>query len=71
MNYLTNGEVAKLMDISKYTLRYYIDEGLIQPKKITKNNYQYFSENNIYKLYLILFLRKLGFNIQDIKKSRK
>ncbi|MGE6632140.1 MerR family transcriptional regulator [Bacillus sp. NPDC077027] len=69
MQYLTSGEMAKLLNITKYTLRHYVDQGLIKPSRIDQNGYQLYGEKEVYMLYHILFLRKVGFSIQSIKSS--
>lgn len=65
---LTSGELAKLFKITKYTLRHYLKEGLLVPAFTQENGYQFFSEVEVYRLYQILFFRKLGHSIDEIKK---
>lgn len=69
MQYLTSGELVKLLGISKYTLRYYVNQGLISPCTKNHNGYQLYGETEVYMLYHIIFLRKLGFSIKEIKSS--
>lgn len=63
------GDVAKMLDISAETIRFYEKEGLIAPQKDEKNNYRYYSINDITQLNDILFLRELGLGIKDIKET--
>lgn len=65
---LTSGELANLFKITKYTLRHYLKEGLLVPALTQENGYQLFSEVEVYRLYQILFLRKLGHSVNEIKK---
>ncbi|PRO39718.1 MerR family transcriptional regulator [Bacillus sp. LLTC93] len=69
MTYVTSGEVCKLLNITKYTLRHYIDQDLVRPAKVTQNGYQLFDEKEIYTLYQILFLKTAGFSLKDINET--
>ena len=60
------GEFSKKYDLSPDTIRYYIQLGLIFPKKIGKQNI--FSQENEIELKNILELKKNYFSLQDIKK---
>ncbi|MBO0475700.1 MerR family transcriptional regulator [Vagococcus sp. DIV0080] len=64
---LTTGQLAKLFDIPKYTIRYYIEESLLLPKTNKDNGYHYFDESDVYRLYQILFLRQCDYTIEEIK----
>ncbi|AMM96357.1 MerR family transcriptional regulator [Bacillus pumilus] len=67
--YVTSGEVCKLLNITKYTLRHYIEQDLVRPAKVAQNGYQLFNEKEIYTLYQILFLKKAGFSLKDISET--
>jgi DNA-binding transcriptional MerR regulator len=41
MNHLSTGELAQLFNLSKYTIRYYIDKGLLTPKQNPENGYYF------------------------------
>ncbi|MFS2248868.1 MerR family transcriptional regulator [Bacillus sp. A31] len=69
MTYVTSGEVCKLLNITKYTLRHYIEQDLVRPAKVAQNGYQLFDEKEIYTLYQILFLKKAGFSLKDISET--
>nr|WP_283775142.1 MerR family transcriptional regulator [Bacillus zhangzhouensis] len=69
VTYVTSGEVCKLLNITKYTLRHYIEQDLIRPAKVAQNGYQLFNEKEIYTLYQILFLKKAGFSLKDISET--
>ncbi|EFS03574.1 putative transcriptional regulator, MerR family [Listeria seeligeri FSL S4-171] len=69
MSTLSTGELAALFQISKYKIRHYIDEGILVPKRNSENGYYFFEEVDIYRLYQIILLRKMGCSIQEIKES--
>lgn len=54
MKPLTAGEFAKLFNISKYSIRHYIDKGILTPKRNEENKYYTFEESDIYRLLSIL-----------------
>ncbi|MFC0524817.1 MerR family transcriptional regulator [Pontibacillus salicampi] len=63
------GEVAHIHSIPSSTLRYYDEKGIFQPKYIDEENqYRYYTAEQFVELETILFLRKLGFSIQDIEQ---
>lgn len=65
---LTTGQLASLFNLPKHTIRHYIDEKLLTPKINEDNGYQQFTERDVYKLYQVIVLRKIGFSIEMIKK---
>lgn len=69
MKPLTAGEIAKLFNISKYSIRHYIDKGVLTPKRNEENKYYTFEESDIYRLYQIKTLREIGFSIKEIQES--
>ena len=60
-------EASKLTGLSKKTIHFYVNEGLIHPKKL-ENNYYEFSEQDITLLQQIRIFRKAGLSIQVIKE---
>lgn len=61
------GEVAKKLQISTRTLRFYDQKGLIKPIKDESNGYRFYDEKQIAQLQLILYLKELGFSLNKIK----
>lgn len=61
-------ELARIFKITKYTIRHYVDEGLLSPEKNSVSGYYTFSETDLYRLYQILTFRKIGYAVKDIKK---
>jgi Predicted transcriptional regulators len=59
-------EVAKKYNITKRTLRYYEEIGLLKTVRIGTAQSRYFDENAINRLEQILLLRSIKFSIKDI-----
>lgn len=68
MQYLTSGEIAKLLNITKYLLRHYEEQQLIKPAFIDVNGYHMYGENEVYVMTHILLLKDLGFSLKEIKR---
>jgi len=64
---MTIAKVAELLGLTKKAIRYYEEEGLIEPK-ISGNGYRDYSEEEIRKLVIIKTLRKLYFSIDEIRQ---
>lgn len=62
------GEVAKIFNLSTETIKYYEKEGLLSPKKNKVNNYRIYSDDDIIKLYDILFYRSVNISINEIRE---
>lgn len=60
-------EAARLLNISKDTLRYYDKMGLICPQR-GENKYRYFSEYDLSDLRYIEVMKYAGFSLKEIKK---
>ena len=59
--------MAKANNVSIATLRFYDKMGLIKPIYIDRDtNYRYYDVNQISRLDLIRYLRKMGMSIKDI-----
>ncbi|WP_145408906.1 MerR family transcriptional regulator [Paenibacillus xylanexedens] len=61
------GEVAKKLDLTVYTLRYYDREGLMPFVERTANGTRLFKESDIDFLKIIQCLKATGMPIKDIK----
>lgn len=69
-NYTTK-DIQKIMNMSKETLRYYVNQGLIHPYIKNENNYRYFSDIDIGKLFQSKKLRSLEYSVNQIKDTVK
>src|SRR6266566_2993018 len=62
-------QVAAQTGLTKRTLRYYEEVGLLPPTDRTEGNYRRYSEEDIQRLEAIKNLRDLlGFSLTDIRK---
>ena len=63
------GEFANLFNVSIKTVRFYEEKKLFKPFYIDKyTGYRYYDENNINEMTKILYLKELGFSLDEIKK---
>lgn len=60
-------EVENIVGISKKSIRYYEEEGLLTPKRNDGNSYRIYNDEDIKKLKIIKFFRELGVPIREIK----
>lgn len=65
---LTVGEISEVLGLSNETIRYYVREGLIKPRKNPENNYWEYSSEDVLVISDILFYRYLGISLSNIKK---
>lgn len=66
--YLTTGELANMLGITKQTLVYYDNIGLISPAKRDEKNYRYYTLEQADELDSILTFRNLGVPIDTLKE---
>lgn len=66
--FFTIGEISKLFNINKKTLRYYDEIDLFKPSYVDKNNkYRYYSIDQFECLETIQYLKELGLTLSKIK----
>ncbi|MEG1458780.1 MAG: MerR family transcriptional regulator [Acetivibrio sp.] len=65
--YLTTGEFAKIMNVTKNTLFHYDKIGLFSPEIKLQNEYRYYSFYQMEIFDVILILKDLGMSLADIK----
>lgn len=61
-------EVAKLLDLTEHTVRFYTDKGLVPNLQRDKNNNRMFTDASINWLIGAKNLKKCGMSVEDIKK---
>lgn len=61
-------EVSKLVGVTKRTLQYYDEIGLLSPTEYTDSGYRLYDDIAVEKLWKILLLQELGYQLKDIKK---
>ncbi|HBA37501.1 MAG TPA: hypothetical protein DCY94_02130 [Firmicutes bacterium] len=60
-------EVEHTVGLSKKSIRFYEEHGLLSPKRNETNAYRVYDEEDVAKLKLIKFLRELGVSIKDLE----
>ena len=66
-------EVCEITDLSRRTIRYYEEQGLIRPETETRNGriYRNYSESDVQQLMMVASLRKAWFTIDEIKTMQQ
>jgi DNA-binding transcriptional MerR regulator len=65
----TIGEMARICGVSTKTLRHYEAEGLLRPARVDeRNQYRYYSPDQVLPLRRILVLRELGLSLEAIRR---
>jgi DNA-binding transcriptional MerR regulator len=62
------GEVARRTGLPVKTIRYYCDEGLLQPKARSESGYRLFDEENLAELTIIRSLRAMDVSIPELAR---
>jgi DNA-binding transcriptional MerR regulator len=62
------GEVARRTGLPVKTIRYYCDEGLLQPRARSESGYRLFDEENLAELTIIRSLRAIDVSIPELAK---
>ena len=60
-------EVCRLSGVSRRTLQYYDDEGIL-PAKRSEENYRLYDEAAMERLWKILWYKEMGFKLKEIKE---
>lgn len=66
--YYTSGEFAKKAHITKKTIRYYDENNILKPSYVNENGARFYNDEDFARLQQILFLKYLGFSLDDIKE---
>jgi len=66
MKYYKTGEFARMANVSIRTIRYYDNQGLLKPSKISDAGYRLYTDQDFVKLQQILSLKYLGFSLEEI-----
>lgn len=67
----TIGQVSKFLGISRDTLKFYEDKGLVKPKKNDENGYRKYNQFDIYDITTINFYREIDVEIKKIQEIMK
>ena len=60
-------EIAKELNITARTIRYYEEIGILNTKRLS-NNYRYFDAENLDKLKFLVRARNLGFSLEHCRE---
>jgi len=71
MEVYTIGQVAKFLGVSRDTLKFYEEKGLVNPKQDDENGYRKYNHFDIYDIITINFYREIDIEIKKIQEIRK
>ena len=60
-------EVSQIVGVSKRTLQYYDDEGIL-PIERAVNNHRVYDKDALERIWQILIYKEMGFELKDIKQ---
>ena len=60
-------EVSKLSGVSRRTLQYYDEIGLLPPSVVKGSGYRQYDDDNLRRLWSILFYKELGISLDEIR----
>lgn len=60
------GQIAKLVGVSKRTILYYDETGLLQPSQRDSAGQRWYNEQDIQRLHKILFLKSMNYSLKQI-----
>lgn len=60
-------EVSKLSGVSRRTLQYYDEIGLLPPSAVKKSGYRLYDGESLRRLWSILFYKELGISLDEIR----
>jgi DNA-binding transcriptional MerR regulator len=61
------GEVSRICNVSRKTLRYYDKIGLIGPERDDANNYRYYSKASLLAVPVIKYYKQMGFRLEEMR----
>ncbi|MCS1392417.1 MerR family transcriptional regulator [Lysinibacillus boronitolerans] len=67
----TIGQVAKFLGVSRDTLKFYEEKGLVKPQQKSENGYRIYNHFDIYDITTINFYREIDVEIKKIQELRK
>ena len=64
----TIGDLARELEVSTRTIRYYEERGLLRPQRTTNTQQRLYTPGDRVRLKLLLRARGLGFRLEDIRE---
>ena len=61
-------QLAKLLDITPDTVRFYTRINILSPVKSKSNGYKEYGQQDVSRLRFVLSARQLGFSVDDIRQ---
>jgi DNA-binding transcriptional MerR regulator len=61
------GDMSRICNISRKTLRYYEEIGLIASKRHDFNNYRYYTDDALLAIPVIKYYKQMGFTLEEMK----
>ena len=68
MQKYTTGEIAKLCGVSVRTIQYYDQRNILVPSQLSEGGRRLYTQDDVEKMKMILFLRDIGISIEHIKQ---
>lgn len=65
------GELLEYLGITRDTLRFYEEKGLVKPQKCSDNNYRNYDIMDIYNIMILDFYKKRGMSINQLQDLTK
>ncbi len=65
--YYSSGQFAKLVHITKKTIRYYDEHNILKPSYVSPSGARFYTDEDLARLQQILLLKHLGFSLEDIR----
>ena len=65
------GDMSKLCNISRKTLRYYDEIGLIPSQRHDYNNYRYYTYESLLAVPVIKYYKQMGFSLEEMREFIK
>ena len=66
--FFSSGEFAAKAHITKKTIRYYDEHHILKPSFVNENGARFYTDEDFARLQQILFLKYLGFSLDDIRE---
>jgi len=61
------GEASKKCNISTKALRYYDQNGILQPDKVCDNKYRYYSAETLLTIPIVNYYKQMGFTLSEMR----
>jgi DNA-binding transcriptional MerR regulator len=66
-DFFSIGEASRLCNVSRKTLRFYDEIGLISPDVIGENGYRYYSRDTLLLIPVVKYYKQMGFKLDEMR----